>query len=186
MGIQDQTQEQQQEPQQPDNADLSAMFKGFSDAVMEQVENRLKSVTQPSTEASTSEQELTLKQRLALVEKQLADKVEAEARQARQSAYDNSVKSELSRYQLAYPTETIDIVKGLLAPSLDVVDGKWLSKDGKTLAEHIDAFFSTPFGQHLLKAPSGQVGTGTAPAQNPRVTPTPDANSAISRLFGLT
>lgn len=177
---------QESQPQQPDSADLSAMFKGFSDAVMEQVENRLKAIQQPSEATPTQEQELTLKQRLALLEKQLADKNEAEARQARQQSYDTSVKGELSRYQLAYPTETIDIVKGLLAPSLDVVDGKWLSKDGKTLQEHVDAFFSTPFGQHLLKAPTGQGGTGTAQANSPRTAPTVDTNSAISRLFGLT
>lgn len=167
------------------NEDFAAMFRGFSDAVMEQVENRLKSVNPQPENSAPTEQELTLKQRLALLEKQLADKNEAEVRQQRQNHYDTAIKTELSRYELAFPNETQDIVKGLMAPSLDLVDGKWLSKDGKVLQEHIDAFFATPFGQHLLKAPTGQVGSGTTSTHNPRVAPTPDANSAISRLFGL-
>lgn len=176
--------EQPEAQQQPDTGDLQAMFKGFSDAVMEQVEARLKATSQPTNsepETPTS----TLTQRIAQLEKQLAEKAELEAKAARQNSYDTSFKTELTRYQLAFPVETESIVKGLMASDMDLVEGKWLSKDGKTLQERVDAFFNTPFGQHLLKAPTGQFGTGTQPSQQPRQQPTGNAQDAVKRLFGL-
>jgi hypothetical protein len=180
----DQQQQQPEQPEQPDAGDLQAMFKGFSDAVMEQVEARLKATTQPTTtEPETPASTLT--QRIAQLEKQLAEKAELEAKTARQQNYDNSFKAELTRYQLAFPVETENIVKGLMASDMDLVEGKWLSKDGKTLQERVDAFFATPFGQHLLKAPTGQFGTGTQPSQQPRQQNTGNTQDAVKRLFGL-
>ena len=163
------------------------MFRGFSDALMEQVEAKLKAVATPPTQSDATETSpsATLTQRIAQLEKQLAEKAEAEAKTARQQSYDNAVKSELSRFQLAFPNETTDIIKGLVAASVEQVEGKWLTKDGKSLQEHLDGFFGTPFGQHLLKAPTGQAGSGTVPSQNPRQQPTPDTRTALGKLFGL-
>jgi len=168
----------------PVNEDLTAMFRGFSDAVMEQVDARLKAAT-PTATPEVETPANTLTQRIAQLEKQLAEKAEAEAKSARQQSYDNAFKSELTRFPLAYPVETESIVKGLMASDMELVEGKWLSKDGKSLQERVDSFFATPFGQHLLKAPTGQFGTGTQVSQNPRQSPTPDARTAIGKLFGL-
>ncbi len=166
------------------DSDITAMFRGFSDAIMEQVEAKLSAIQTPPTQSDIKPNS-TLSQRIAELEKQLAEKAEAEKRTARQQSYDNALKGSLSQYQLAFPTETVDIVKGLMATKVDEVEGNWLSKDGKTLGEHVEAFFNTPFGQHLLAAPGSQTGSGTQPANNPRHQPTPDVNTAIGRLFGL-
>ena len=167
--------------------DVKALLAGMSDAILDQVDNRFKLLQQPSDTPTPSDSkpsaDQTLSQRIKQLEDELQRRDKEKAEADRQGRYNNTLDTLLSQYELAHPDETRGIIKNMFSNQVSEVDGKWLSKEGKALNELVDGFISTPFGQHLLKAPSQQSGSGASNTNNPRVAPT--ETSGIAKLFGL-
>lgn len=168
--------------------DVKALLTGMSDAILDQVDNRFKLLQQPSDTPTPSDSkpgtDQTLSQRIKQLEDELQRRDKEKAEADRQGRYNNTFDTLLSQYELAHPDETKSILKNMFSNQVSEVDGKWLSKDGKALNELVEGFIGTPFGQHLLKAPTQQAGSGATGSNNPRVTPS-ESNSGLAKLFGL-
>lgn len=169
--------------------DVKAMMAGMTDAILEQVDNRFRASATPTPSDSTppagdnNATGGTLSQRLKQLEDELARRDKEKADREYQDRYNTSFKTELTRFDLAYPEETMDLLRGVFAGQVQEVEGRWLAKDGKTLSQVIDGFMATPFGQHLIKAPTNQNGSGTTSSNPPRNAAQPVSD--LARIFGL-
>ena len=93
-------------------------------------------------------------ERLAMLEKQLAEREVSD----RRNALANHLDTVLSGYDLIDRQAVKEL---LLARSAEATEkkGKWLMPGGHTLEDTVKAFIATPFGQHQLKPVSGGAGT---------------------------
>ena len=165
---------------------VSQLSQGMETFLRDKVEPRLAAIETSVPKATsepkdgTDEKPASLTQRLALLEKQLADR---EAK-IREQSFDSELSSALSKYPTPFQEQAKKLIKAELAESQES-EGRWLTKDGKTFQEAVDGFFGSDFGKHLLPAetvsgagvkptdPTAKVGTGNLP----------DLNSLITQAF---
>ena len=141
----------------------------------------------------------TIKERLANLEAMLvaekaarveAEKARADAEKAAKEAevarqFDQQFDSLLSQYNIVPETREwlVKSLKGELAGA-ELVDGKFILKDGKELSEYLGGFMGSPVGQHFLQNQGNVNGLATfATTDKPATTQTPMTEQSVLSAF---
>lgn len=163
---------------------IPQLQQGIKDAIDAEVSPRLTALEDVATTPKAAKADKAdkaanpLEERLALLEKQLADRDQA----LKAASFDSALNSALDQY----PTQFKDYAKKLLKSDLveaSEKDGQWYTKDGKKLNESVNDFFSTDFGKHLLPAETPSGAGVTPPTSKVPANTQPSLDSIIQQAF---
>lgn len=146
---------------------LLSEVRTFMSSQMADVTSRLATIETAAKPAKTEqpkgEADMTMENRVKLLESQL--KAEQDQREAQEKAssglrFDKSLSDALDEVAPLHKGIVKEILSNRIKNEAVEKEGQWYSKDGKTLGEATKGFFSTDEGKHFLPS-TGIPGAGT-------------------------
>ena len=151
----------------------------------EQVNDSAEEPKQTTEEVSAMPEDATLLNRVKVLEQQLADAAKLQQEQAKVASdlrFSSALSTELDKLSPVHKGTVQELLANRLRSNSEEKETGWLTKDGKTLAEDVSAFFASPEGQHFL--PTKHVnGVGATETSQPKTGDKIDLESAIMAAF---